>query len=343
MLSATVFQLLEALARRLRRLDQPFGGIQLVLCGDFFQLPPVEIIKNNITKDKKNNKLFCFESDAWRQCIQPKNQFELRKIFRQSNTEFCVALDEIRRGTCSEKVKLMLKSRCNADLDMGDGIVPTIITTHRKDVDRINKESLRKLKDTGYARVFRAVDTGTNTSEYRQLNSSCRARQTITLKVGAQIMLVRSIAPTEGLFNGARGVVTKFIGEGEQCVPVVRFAGDNRSRVISREVWQVRSGNRVVATRTQIPLALAWALSVHKSQGMTLDRAVLNLSKVFEPGQFYVALSRVRSLSGLSIVGTLKTSCIRASPAVKAFYATMQKTSGGDDDDDDDKVVVRSK
>ena len=138
-------------------------------------------------------------------------------------------------------------------------------------------------------------------------------------------MLVRSIAPNEGLFNGARGVVTKFIGEGDCCVPVVRFAGIDRDRVISREVWQVRVGDRVVATRTQIPLALAWALSVHKSQGMTLDRAVLNLSKVFEPGQFYVALSRVRSLSGLSIVGSVKTSCIRASFAVKKFYQTMKK------------------
>ena len=193
------------------------------------------------------------------------------------------------------------------------------------------EKSLEKLT-SATTRLFHAVDTGTNTSEYRQFKSNCRAREKITLKIGAQVMLVRSIAPNEGLFNGARGVVTKFIGEGERCVPVVRFAGIDRDRVISREVWQVRVGDRVVATRTQIPLALAWALSVHKSQGMTLDRAVLNLSKVFEPGQFYVALSRVRSLSGLSIVGKLATSCIRASSAVKKFYQTMQKSSGGNDD-----------
>eukprot|EP00938_MAST-03A_sp_MAST-3A-sp1_P002664 g2664.t1 len=324
MLSATVFQLLEALARRLRSTDQAFGGIQLILCGDFFQLPPVEIVKN-----KTSSKLFCFESKAWRKCVRPEHQFELTKIFRQSNTEFCVALNEIRKGVCTEKVKLMLQSRVDADLSFGDGILPTIITTHRKDVDRINKKSLEKLT-SATTRLFHAVDTGTNTSEYRQFKSSCRAREKITLKIGAQVMLVRSIAPNEGLFNGARGVVTKFIGEGERCVPVVRFAGIDRDRVISREVWQVRVGDRVVATRTQIPLALAWALSVHKSQGMTLNRAVLNLSKVFEPGQFYVALSRVRSLSGLSIVGKLKTSCIRASSAVRKFYKTMQK--GGRDD-----------
>ena len=324
MLSATVFQLLEALARRLRSNDKAFGGIQLIMCGDFFQLPPVEIVKN-----KTSSKLFCFESKAWRKCVRPEHQFELTKIFRQSNTEFCVALNEIRKGVCTEKVKLMLQSRVDADLSFGDGILPTIITTHRKDVDRINKKSLEKLT-SATTRLFHAVDTGTNTSEYRQFKSSCRAREKITLKIGAQVMLVRSIAPNEGLFNGARGVVTKFIGEGERCVPVVRFAGIDRDRVISREVWQVRVGDRVVATRTQIPLALAWALSVHKSQGMTLNRAVLNLSKVFEPGQFYVALSRVRSLSGLSIVGKLKTSCIRASSAVRKFYKTMQK--GGRDD-----------
>lgn len=151
--------------------------------------------------------------------------------------------------------------------------------------------------------------------------SSCPARDKLQLKLGAQVMLVRTIDTRRGLVNGARGVVTKL--GGATGLPTVRFAC-GVEEVVQRERWTVVSQGRTIGSREQLPLELAWALSVHKSQGMTLDRVEVSLANCFECGQAYVALSRARSLAGLRIIGALPASSVRTHPKVAAFYRDMR-------------------
>jgi ATP-dependent DNA helicase PIF1 len=140
------------------------------------------------------------------------------------------------------------------------------------------------------------------------------------LKIGAQVILLKTINSAEGLVNGSRGVVTRFTSETNR--PVVKFS-DGIERPLNKEVFQQSLGGRVVAQRQQYPLDLSWGISVHKSQGMTVDKAIVNLQKVFEYGQSYVALSRVRSKGGLSLSGPLQSAHIKAHPDVVSFYTAL--------------------
>ena len=138
------------------------------------------------------------------------------------------------------------------------------------------------------------------------------------LKIGAPVILLKTISASSALVNGARGVVTGFPRQGG--LPIVYFSKSEAAVILKREEWTVRMGNAIVARRSQIPLNLAWAISIHKSQGMSLNSATLDLSKVFEYGQAYVALSRVRKLSGIHLTGTFCMDRIKAHPKVLLFY-----------------------
>lgn len=304
MLDADTFDTLEAIARAVRRSERPFGGIQLVLSGDFYQLPPV-------TRGQMETR-FAFESNTWGTCIQ--SVVELSTIFRQNDGMFAEMLNDLRKGICTNETLKRLQGCYGRPKDAGDGILPTRLCTHKIDLQAANETHLRDLE--GESIDFKAIDSGPESL----LNALCPAQPLLRLKVGAQVVLNKTLDVSQKLVNGSRGLVVGFAGS--LHLPIVKFASGEQ-HTISRETW-VAVANTMQIKRTQIPLQLAWALSVHKSQGMSLDRVVVSLDKVWEYGQAYVALSRVRSLSGLQMSGHFSRSSIKAHPKVQKFYEQVQ-------------------
>ena len=310
MMDGKIFDLLEAVARRVRGNNRPFGGIQLILSGDFHQLPPVCKDQHQATTRK-----FAFEAESWERCVHAS--VELTQVFRQNDNDFVNILAQVRAGTMPESTLRALLARCSAPLSLEDGILPTQLFTHRADVDAINSRQLESL--AGDCVTFKAKDSG---RDLAALEASCPAPRILKLKVGAQVMLTRNISPKLGLVNGARGVVERFTNLG---MPVVKFIqGDGKAMPISREDYSIRVGGSEIAMRSQFPLALAWAVTVHKSQGLTLDRVEVSLDRAFEAGMAYVALSRAKSLEGLRIKGGIASAALRADPKVVAFYSKMK-------------------
>lgn len=303
MMDGKFFDVLELVARKIRRDSSPFGGIQIVVCGDFHQLPPVA--------RHASQRSFCFEARSWSSCIQ--HCIELKQVFRQSDLYFVDVLGDVRKGLLSH-VDLMDKlSMCSRPLNVDDGILPTKIYTHRVDVDSINSKELDALP--GRVSVYHARDSG----DGGILDLSCPVSRTISLKVGAQVMLTRNISSRKGLVNGSRGVVVKLSSTG---LPYVRFVAQSsdESVLIERETWNIRVGGRVVASRTQVPLVLAYAITVHKSQGMSLDKVEISLERAFEAGMAYVALSRAKTMEGLRICGSVAQQSLEADQKVVQFY-----------------------
>ncbi|GAB4815472.1 hypothetical protein N2152v2_002518 [Parachlorella kessleri] len=310
MMDGRLFDSLEAIARRVRGSNAPFGGIQLILSGDFHQLPPVAKGGREAEAARK----FCFEAESWGRCIQACVQ--LTRVFRQSDREFVDLLAKVRGGACPEAVLRTLLAACRRPLATEDGILPTKLYTHREDVDKINAQQLGEL--TSPPVRFLAQDVGAA----EVLAAACPARRELELRVGAQVMLLRNLSHRQGLVNGARGVVERLAGS--QQLPVVRFT-NGEVVTVGKEKWTISVGGRIVAQRLQLPLDLGWAMSVHKCQGMTLSRVEVNLERAFEPGMAYVALSRAQSLEGLRILGTrIAPQALRADPRVVAFYARMR-------------------
>mmetsp|Transcript_45478 Transcript_45478/g.116363 ORF Transcript_45478/g.116363 Transcript_45478/m.116363 type:complete len:587 (-) Transcript_45478:404-2164(-) len=303
MVDGATFDLLEKIARAVRGVSLPFGNIQLVLVGDFHQLPPVQ-------KARK----FCFESEAWKACIH--KSLELTCVHRQSDTTFVRWLGKIRKGVASRGEINELLDRCSGELDTSDGIVATKLQTHRADCEEQNQRELERLP--GESVSYLAMDDGLG-NMMDQLSGSCPAKSRLDLKVGAQVMLIQTINASSQLVNGARGVVRGF--RGAQKMPVVKFS-NGVEVMVGREKWSLAIGN-AQATRKQVPLALAWAVSVHRSQGMTLDKVEVSLAKAFEYGMAYVALSRVHGLEGLRIEGGIAPLSLEADPKVLQFYREM--------------------
>ncbi|XP_033636997.1 ATP-dependent DNA helicase PIF1-like, partial [Asterias rubens] len=296
-----------ATARAVKCSDKPLGGIQLIVCGDFLQLPPV-----TKTGEKR---VFCFQSAAWTQCIQLT--MELTQVKRQDDPVFINILQNIRIGRCPQELCDRLTATANHIIDR-DGILATRLCTHKQDVDLLNQVHLKKL--TGDPRVFDAWDSDPNLVSI--INSQCPVPRSLELRVGAQVMLAKNLDVQQGLVNGARGVVTGF-GAGETGLPIVKFMC-GVEQAIRMERWPIRAGAGLVLSRRQLPLKLAWAISIHKSQGMSLDCVEISLARVFECGQAYVALSRARNLEGLRVVD-FDRACVRAHPDVVKFHHVLRR------------------
>lgn len=282
MVDGIFFEKLEAVARHVRKNEKPFGGIQLILCGDFLQLPPV-VDKN------KCPKRFCFQSASWDRCVELC--FELKQVHRQKDQEFVSILNSIRIGRVTKEISERLLKTATQKIE-SDGILATILCSHTNDSNMINSTKLQNLR--GEEKVFMSQDSENAT---KLLDMQTVAPSKLIVKTGAQVMLLKNINVNAGLVNGARGVIVRF----EEGYPVVRFK--NKKEFTARpERWYVKSSSGSLLCRKQVPLNLAWAFSIHKSQGLTLDCVEMSLSKIFEAGQAYVALSRAQSLDALRVL-----------------------------------------
>lgn len=295
MLTAELFELLDTIGRKIRKNQRLFGGIQLVLSGDFLQLPPVE---------KKTR--FCFESPLW---INLEQVF-LKTLWRQQDEQWQTILNEIRVGECSPESCALLETRC-IDVPEDLKIKPTKLYCRRADVDAINRTELDALQGDEQVWLpdieiqYKNVKIVEFLSDYRKelvskmitnFEKHAQYEKVLRLKVGAQVMLVVNLDTPNGLVNGSRGIIISMDGG----LPTVEFANGLRM-VIEPYKWLIGGFDKFTKIyRTHIPLRLAYALTIHKSQGMTLDSAEIDIGEsVFEYGQTYVALSRVKNLHGL--------------------------------------------
>ncbi|MCL5247225.1 AAA family ATPase [Cellulophaga sp. 20_2_10] len=267
--------------------DEPFGDIQVVVCGDFFQLPPIGN-QNEKSKDK-----FAFMSAAW---VAAKfNVCYLTEQYRQANEDVLnTILNEIRIGKISkESIAQLKKAEKNT---FSDDDEPTKLFTHNYDVDQINTQHLQQLK--GKVKRYTATTKG-NKKLVETLKKSVLAKEELELKMHTKVMFVRN-NQEQGYVNGTLGTIVSFNDDG---FPVVKTAQGKRISV-KQENWGVHDDTgKVLASLDQIPLRLAWAITVHKCQGMTLDGALIDLSKTFEKGQGYVALSRLKNIENLKLLG----------------------------------------
>ncbi|XP_015996556.2 ATP-dependent DNA helicase PIF1 isoform X2 [Rousettus aegyptiacus] len=310
MVEAELFDKLEAVARAVRQQNKPFGGIQLIICGDFLQLPPV-------TKGSQPPQ-FCFQAKSWRKCVPVT--LELTKVWRQADQTFISLLQAVRLGRCSDEVTRQLQATATHKVGR-DGIVATRLCTHQDDVALTNERRLQELP--GEVHSFEAMDS--DPEQARTLDVQCPVSRLLQLKLGAQVMLVKNLAVSRGLVNGARGVVVGFETEG-RGLPQVRFLC-GVTEVIRADRWTVQATGGQFLTRQQLPLQLAWAISIHKSQGMSLDCVEMSLGRVFASGQAYVALSRARSLQGLRVLD-FDPMVVRCDPRVLHFYANLRQGRG---------------
>lgn len=302
--------MVDKLARVMKRDNLPFGGMQIVLCGDFFQLPPV-------TRPGEREAYYAYRSEAWhgsglKVCY-------LEEQHRQSDDMCLEVLNSIRRSDNLGRAREILAGRHMADISID--IEPTRLYTHNADVDTINKHELSNID--GDEREYFMTSRGRDIL-VDALKKSCLAPERLALKRGARVMFVKNNFE-EGYVNGTLGVVEDF---DEAGYPVVRTA-DSRSIVATEESWTIEDDGKVKAEIAQIPLRLAWAITVHKSQGMSLDAVETDLSRSFAPGMGYVALSRVRTIGGLRLLG-LNEQALHVDKEVLLFDENLLESSKRD-------------
>lgn len=309
MVSAEIFELLDQVLRYVRRNNSPFGGIQLILLGDFLQLPPIS---------REGNSRFCFETDVWQQ-LDIKTCM-LKQVFRQQEQKFVSLLNNMRFGKVTPEDIEMLKSRMNLDYSQLQ-IRPTIITTHNSLAEQANIAELNAIN----AKVVSFTqETGGQDNRVEFLQKYCLAPIRLDLKVGAQVMMIRNQYIKHGVSNGSIGVVRGFSMKGW---PEVEFE-NNVVLKIQPSTWEyIEMDPKTLQPDTkayirQLPLIYAWSITVHKSQGMSIDSILCDLGRLFEHGQGYVALSRAKSLSGL-YMKSFDFSRVRFSQKAVEFYSKL--------------------
>ena len=308
MLSLRTFEIIHFIAQGVRKSKQAFGGVQIVACGDFKQLPPVS---SSIDPGR-----YCFESPIWEKCFP--HLLYLDRVIRQTDIKYLNMLNEIAEGECCAETEAFIKelSRPIDKEKLGvTGHIPEVYS-HNEDVDFVNTQYLNKIEKQVH--LFVSQDTGSKCL----LDKQVQATHTLPLKVGARVMLISNI--NESLTNGEIGEVIKFAAE--DGLPIVNFPEVGLTQKIERVVWKLYDKDdftKVKAERYQVPLKLAWAFTVHKAQGMTLDAVKVNVSGIFAPGHLYVALSRVRCREAIQVVGFRKSKIIALPQCVKDFSTRL--------------------
>jgi len=350
MMSKRLFNILDLVGKTARNChSRPFGGIQLIFCGDFYQLPPV-----GVNTEDPDNARFCFESENWFATFPKENHIQLKQIFRQNDPVYCQLLNQVREGRITRRTDEILRSRVGVLLpdvseDGTPQTKPTILYATRARVDEINRLEMEKLVildpdsptynyDLKYItdlplqdkeKQIRASQSQERIqAELYSLKNSILCDDIVRLRVGAQVMCVINMeealtTSATPICNGSQGVIvrmTEVMSGGGPPLPVVRF-NNGLEMTVNRHTWL--SENIPGIGVSQIPLILSWAITIHKSQGATLERCIIDIGdKVFEAGQSYVALSRIKSLEGVSIM-SYDVSKIMVNKRVKAFYAGL--------------------
>jgi len=331
MMSQKLFEMLDAIGKAIRKNSRPFGGIQVIFSGDFYQLPPVG------NKDEPETTKFCFESPLWFETFNLENHVSLCKIFRQNDPIYQRILNQIREGRLKRSSNETLLQLVGKEISEDCQIRPTKLFPTRNKVDYINVTEMNNLTGKEYEFKIKyhsdlemtATDRITRlgyTKEQIQteliyLQSNLRCDEIVKLKIGSQVMCIVNIQLDNGdiLCNGARGIVVDISPHG---LPIVKYK-NGYQMTMSYHIWpsELIPGIGV----SQVPLILAWALTIHKAQGSTLDIAEVDAgSGIFECGQTYVALSRVKSLEGLYLQ-SFDAKRIRINRKVQEFYEVLEK------------------
>lgn len=356
MMSQKLFDILDEIGKkkRLPYSQRPFGGLQVVFSGDFYQLPPVN--SQFASRDEnydETSAAFCFESERWAKTFS--TIIQLKKIFRQTDAVYTTILNQIRVGKLYKSSLDILTQHVGKPLPAN--FKPTILLPRRKDAERINATEMAKL--TGESKVYKLAQTQNNNTgsatkngkngtaanmsspspshslsasnststpspeqiefELNLLTNSILADKEILLKKGAQVMCIANIDMESSLpiVNGSQGIVIDFVGN----LPLVRF-NNGTTRTVGYHQWI--SENCPAVCVTQLPLIYAWAITIHKSQGVSLDMAEIDAgSNIFECGQTYVALSRIKSLEGLYLTD-FNPQKIKVNKKVQTYYASLQ-------------------
>lgn len=332
MLSLKLFNMLNEIGKVVRGNQKPFGGIQLIFSGDFYQLPPVG---DYLEPDTQR---FCFESDDWNSVFHRDSQIELKKIFRQTDEIYSSILNQIREGKIKKRSNELLLEYVGRELDPNLIAEPTKLYPTKNKVEQINITKMSALhgEEKEYKiKYIKDVEMTKGEKEIRHqftdqdikieldfLAGNLMCEKEIKVKIGAQVMCIINIKSEAGdilICNGSQGIVKEFC-EVTSC-PKVKY-NNGIEMVMTRHIWE--SDKIPGIGVSQVPLILSWALTIHKSQGATLDAAEIDVgSCIFECGQTYVALSRVKSLNGLYLT-SFDAKRIRINKKVKEFYESLR-------------------
>lgn len=329
MMSQKIFEILDAVGKAVRKNRNPFGGIQVIFSGDFYQLPPVG------KKDEIETINFCFESSLWFQTFKLEEHVNMSKIFRQTDPVYQKILNQIREGRLKRSSNDILIQMVGKEMPADCVIRPTKLFPTRNKVDYINVNEMNNL--VGEEKEYKIkyhVDLDMSSqekierigytkeqiqTELLHLQKNLRCDEIVKLKIGAQVMCIVNIQldNEDILCNGAQGIVVDIL----QGLPIVKYK-NGYQMTMNYHVWE--SENIPGIGVSQLPLILAWALTIHKAQGSTLDIAEVDAgSNIFECGQTYVALSRVKSLEGLYL-SSFDVSKVKINKKVQEFYAGLQ-------------------
>lgn len=306
MLHAWQLDIVERICRIFRHSQKPFGGLQVIVCGDLFQLPPV-------SKDGQPS-FFMTAAQSW-QSANFKICY-LEEQHRQTDSQLEAILNAIRHNEVDEDTYMPLQQRIGATIQ--NLKTPTRLHSHNLDVDAVNNHHLSLIDQQ--SKEFSMTMIG-QPQLIQSLVNSCLAPQRLYLKIGAQVMFVKNNFE-QGYVNGTLGTVVDWDNHG---LPVVQLL--NNDLVYPETAsWKIEEDGYTLAEISQLPLRLAWAITIHKSQGMSLDAAEVDLGKSFVPGMGYVALSRVRTLDGLTIQ-SINNVALQINPQVLELDQDLLKQS----------------
>ena len=350
MLNIEAFEYVNEVLKQVRECNEPFGGIQVLFIGDFFQLPPVEGANEGGYEGGNGSfaeRRYCFDSPLWED-LNLKNVV-LKKNYRQNEENFITALAHMRENCLDSEDIELLKTRCT-DMDTTETDILHIFSTNQE-ANRYNLAKFNMIEEP--VRIFQADDgvyrgnklvTGDFTESENYIlqifSKNCRAEKEIALKSGARVMLLINMDFNKGLINGACGVIQGF---NEESI-TIKFDNGVTAQ-IPKHTFEYYYNDRVIAERLQYPLKLAYGITIHKSQGMTLDRLVVDCARIFERGQAYVAMSRVKTLDGL-FIKNFEPAKVLVDSRVAGFYENLEEVKEvlpvfkEEEDSEDEESVV---